>query len=208
MSPPSPSTPVYRDPLPPTFPLSSLPSLTEEKNPIDNKSLLNPPRSALLPHSEFKPTRNDEANLSAWYTSYPEEFVPEKNAFDFHIYYSNPSQTLHASKLHRRIRYEFPELRIYKFWDKPVGPHPFPMFEVNTFTPDQFGALFGFLVAHRGGLSVLIHPNTDDELADHTEKAVWMGEKLELDTSFLQPQSRAEAMANDVEGTTSSTETK
>jgi len=41
------------------------------------------------------------------------------------------------------------------------------MFEVNTFTPAQFGAFFGFLTAYRGDLNVLIHPNTDDELADH-----------------------------------------
>jgi len=46
------------------------------------------------------------------------------------------------------------------------------MFEVNTFTPGQFGALFGFLVAYRGGLSVLIHPNTEDELADHVSFSI------------------------------------
>jgi aromatic ring-cleaving dioxygenase len=28
-----------------------------------------------------------------------------------------------------------PELRIYKVWDKPIGPHPLAMFEVNLFTP-------------------------------------------------------------------------
>jgi aromatic ring-cleaving dioxygenase len=28
-----------------------------------------------------------------------------------------------------------PELRIYKVWDKPIGPHPMAMFEVNLFTP-------------------------------------------------------------------------
>ena len=41
------------------------------------------------------------------------------------------------------------------------------MFEVNTFSPEEFGALFGFLTAFRGGLSVLVHPNTDDEVKDH-----------------------------------------
>jgi len=82
MSPPSSSDSDYRDPLPSAFPLSSLPLLTEDKNPIDNKSLLNPPRSALLPHSEPKPPRSDETPLSEWYTTYPEEFLPEKNAFE------------------------------------------------------------------------------------------------------------------------------
>jgi hypothetical protein len=30
-----------------------------------------------------------------------------------------------------------PELRIYKVWDKPIGPHPLGMFEVNLFTPGK-----------------------------------------------------------------------
>jgi len=45
------------------------------------------------------------------------------------------------------------------------------MFEVNTFSPEEFGALFGFLIAYRGGLSVLVHPNTDDEVKDHVSIA-------------------------------------
>ena len=33
------------------------------------------------------------------------------------------------------MRYAVPELRIYRVWDKPIGPHPLAMFEVNIFTP-------------------------------------------------------------------------
>ena len=36
------------------------------------------------------------------------------------------------------------------------------MFEVNIFTPAQFGAFIPWLVINRGPLSVLIHPNTVD----------------------------------------------
>ena len=28
-----------------------------------------------------------------------------------------------------------PELRIYRIWDRPLGPHIIGMFEVNLFTP-------------------------------------------------------------------------
>ncbi|GAA6026783.1 hypothetical protein JCM8097_005859 [Rhodosporidiobolus ruineniae] len=160
----------YRDPF--TALPADLPPLTDDRNP-DGKSLVNPPRPA------------SEGELSAWYSSYPEELDESNNAFDFHIYYASAAQKEHARKLHERIRREFPELRVYKFWEAPVGPHPVPMFEVNTFTPAQFGAFFGFLVAYRGDLSVLVHPNTDDELADHTSKATWMGPPYPLITSFL-----------------------
>lgn len=68
-----------------------------------------------------------------------------------------------------------PELRIYTLWDKPIGPHPVAMFEVNLFTPAQFGAFVSWLVIHRGPLSALIHPNTGDGNAerDHTQRATW-----------------------------------
>ena len=75
---------------------------------------------------------------------------------------SNAAQTTFAHELWSRIRHEFPELRIYRLWDKPLGPHPVAMFEVNVFTPAQFGAFVAWLAIHRGPLSVLVHPNTGD----------------------------------------------
>jgi aromatic ring-cleaving dioxygenase len=73
-----------------------------------------------------------------------------------------------------------PELRIYRIWDRPLGPHPIGMFEVNLFTPEQFGAFIPWLVINRGPLSALIHPNTDEEERDHTQRATWMGQPLPL----------------------------
>lgn len=81
-----------------------------------------------------------------------------------------------------------PELRIYRFWDRPIGPHPVAMFEVNLFTPAQFGAFIPWLVINRGPLSALVHPNTDDEGEDkrnHTQRATWLGERLPLDLSLF-----------------------
>jgi DOPA 4,5-dioxygenase len=54
------------------------------------------------------------------------------------------------------------------------------MFEVNLFTPEQFGAFVPWLVINRGPLSALIHPNTDDEIRDHTQRATWMGQPVPL----------------------------
>lgn len=95
--------------------------------------------------------------------------------FDVHIYYlqTSDSEMKFASELWERIRREFPELRIYRVWDRPIGPHPVAMFEVNVFTPAQFGAFVPWLVINRGPLSVLLHPNTGDDLRDHTQLATW-----------------------------------
>lgn len=88
--------------------------------------------------------------------------------------------------------YLVPELRIYRFWEKPVGPHPYAMFEVNLFTPAQFGAFVPWLVIWRGPLSVLVHPNTteegllsESELRNHTQRATWMGERVPLDVDVF-----------------------
>ena len=36
-----------------------------------------------------------------------------------------------------------------------------------------------------GGLTVLVHGLTGDDLADHTEHAAWLGEPVELDLSVF-----------------------
>jgi aromatic ring-cleaving dioxygenase len=60
------------------------------------------------------------------------------------------------------------------------------MFEVNLFTPAQFGAFVPWLVINRGPLSALVHPNTESEgegERNHTQRATWLGERLPLDLS-------------------------
>jgi aromatic ring-cleaving dioxygenase len=113
-----------------------------------------------------------------------------RGGFDIHIYYNlyDPEEAKFARALWERVRREFPELRIYKFWDRPVGPHLLAMFEVNVFSPAQFGAFVSWLVINRGPLSALIHPNTEDEGEEernHTQRATWMGDRLPLSTKIF-----------------------
>ncbi|KIY51854.1 hypothetical protein FISHEDRAFT_64017 [Fistulina hepatica ATCC 64428] len=124
---------------------------------------------------------------SPFYTTFARPIDPSNNAFDFHIYYMQGvlAQKEFARQLHERIRREFPEMRIYQFWERPVGPHPVAMFEVNTFTPHQTGTLFSWLAVNRGPCSVMIHPNTGDQYRDHTDLVTWMGPPWPLNTELL-----------------------
>ncbi|KKY26395.1 putative dopadioxygenase [Diplodia seriata] len=137
----------------------------------DGKSFLNPPGAK-----------------SPAYTAFP---VPITNGprggFDVHVYYlqTDPTQVAFAAALWERVRREFPELRIYRLWERPVGPHATAMFEVNLFTPEQFGAFVPWLVVNRGPLSALLHPNTDDEVRDHSQRATWLGERLPVNLGPL-----------------------
>lgn len=138
-------------------------------------------------NEDGKSLRNLPGPQSETYNKFPAPFRQEKNGFDFHIYYMQnvEAEVRYAKELHERIRREFPELRIYPLKDRPIGPHPTAMFEVNTFTPHQTGALFSWLAVKRGPLSVLIHPNTDDAFRDHTESATWMGKQWPLNAEML-----------------------
>jgi len=180
--------------------VSTLPPLSEEKN-ADGKSYVNPEESQAP----------DAITLSGKKLSktYEEFAKPLDNSgqkgrggFDVHIYYfqENEENKKFAKELWERIRREFPELRIYRFWEKPIGPHPLAMFEVNIFTPAQFGAFIPWLVINRGPLSCLVHPNAVDESGnsidperDHTQRATWMGERVLLDMSMFRKWKRAMA---------------
>lgn len=94
---------------------------------------------------------------------------------------------------HRHVRLgdtaltcQVPELRIYRLWDKPIGPHTLAMFEVNLFTPVQFGAFVPWLAIHRGPLPALVHPNTDDEERDHSQRACWLGQPVPIDMTLFE----------------------
>lgn len=71
-----------------------------------------------------------------------------------------------------------------KMHDKGVGPHPRPQFEVQ-FRASALPGIVPLLKA--SGLTTLVHPVTDDDLADHTTLAEWIGEPVPLDQSVLDP---------------------
>ncbi len=65
-----------------------------------------------------------------------------------------------------------------------VGPHPISQFEIH-FPEKALPTVRPVLEA--SGLTVLVHPLTHDDLADHTTLANWIGTPIELDVSVLDP---------------------
>lgn len=62
---------------------------------------------------------------------------------------------------------------------KLVGPHPRWSCQL-AFDALQFDGLIAWLEANRGGLTILVHGLTGNDLADHTTHASWLGEPAEL----------------------------
>ena len=65
-----------------------------------------------------------------------------------------------------------------------MGAHPIPQFEIH-FTKKALPAILPPIKA--SGLTALVHPLTNDDLADHTSLAQWIGKPLELDLVTLDP---------------------
>jgi DOPA 4,5-dioxygenase len=58
------------------------------------------------------------------------------------------------------------------------------MYQV-AFLPNQFSKVVPWLMLIREGLDILIHPETGDDVGDRADRALWLGNKLELNIEVL-----------------------
>ncbi len=101
-----------------------------------------------------------------------------------HVYYADGSTRRSAEELRRAISAKF-SVALGHVHDRPVGPHPLPMFQIS-FAVEQFAELVPWLMFNRHGLDILIHPVTDDDVADHRDRAMWLGESQPLNIAVLE----------------------
>ena len=94
-----------------------------------------------------------------------------------HVYFDAESRE-EARALREAIEARF-EMAMGRFHEKEVGPHPRWSYQVH-FGNGIFDQLIPWLALNRGALVVFIHPNTDDALSDHRDRAIWLGAKLDL----------------------------
>jgi aromatic ring-cleaving dioxygenase len=100
-----------------------------------------------------------------------------------HIYFDNAEQRHVAQALRDEIAQRF-DVFVSRLVDKPIGPHPVPMFEI-AFDSSMFATIVPWLMLNRNGLSVLVHPNTGFAKADHLSNALWLGDQQELIVAIL-----------------------
>ena len=113
----------------------------------------------------------------------------DMNPWHAHVYYDEETWNV-ALALHRQLEESlagasYPGLVLVgHMYDRGVGPHPKPQFEIQFYesaVPRMTETL------RATGLTALIHPLTDDDLADQTTLAQWLCEPLPLDESVLDP---------------------
>lgn len=101
-----------------------------------------------------------------------------------HVYFSDSTYEKADSlrlKAHAHFRNR---IRLSAMINRPIGPHPLPMFELD-FNGVDYKEVVGWLETHRQGLDILIHPLSGEALADHTTLALFLGNRLDLNLDVL-----------------------
>jgi len=101
-----------------------------------------------------------------------------------HVYYDPTTTRAQAATLRDWVDARFPGVTLGRWHDVKVGPHPQAMYQI-LFPNELYPSLVPFLALNRLGLDILVHPNTENEYADHMRHAMWLGQDLPLDPSML-----------------------
>jgi aromatic ring-cleaving dioxygenase len=120
---------------------------------------------------------------------------PRIEGYHAHVYYAPDTRPL-AERLRDAIGRSFP-VRLGRWHDQPVGPHPSPMYQV-AFAVEEFARLVPWLMLNRAELSVLVHPETGHDYDDHTRFAVWLGAPLALRLDVLRREPRERSLSGRV----------
>jgi aromatic ring-cleaving dioxygenase len=101
-----------------------------------------------------------------------------------HVYYDPAATRERAERLRARVAEAFPQATLGRWHDDLVGPHTAAMFQI-AFPREMLAAFLPWLMLNRDGLAILLHPETGDDLADHSEHAAWLGAMLPLRLEVL-----------------------
>ena len=108
-----------------------------------------------------------------------------------HVYFTQATRQT-AERLRNKIVSQF-AVRPGGFSDNPVGPHPVSQFNV-MFETLEFQNIVPWLMFHREGLDVLVHPLTEDMVDDHSIHALWLGTPVDLKLDTLRRRGYGEAL--------------
>jgi len=101
-----------------------------------------------------------------------------------HVYYDADRRPT-AARLAAAVAENF-TARIAGMFDEPAGPHPTGNLQID-FGAAEFGGLVPWLMTHRDGLDVLVHPLSDDSRRDHGSDALWLGNPVKLRPHRMRP---------------------
>lgn len=107
-------------------------------------------------------------------------------SYHAHVYFDADTRAP-ARRLRERVEHLF-DVEMGRWHERTVGPHPRWSYQI-AFKAALFDSLVPWLMLNREGLTIFLHPNTGDDLADHRDHPLWMGELLELNLGMFERKS-------------------
>ncbi|HTL37949.1 MAG TPA: DOPA 4,5-dioxygenase family protein [Kofleriaceae bacterium] len=107
----------------------------------------------------------------------------EIKGYHAHIYTPDPASREVAARLREALP-GVATVQLGRWHDGPIGPHPISMYQV-AFEPSELAKIVPWLMLNRGGLSILVHPETGNDVEDHETNPLWLGTPVTLDIEFL-----------------------
>jgi aromatic ring-cleaving dioxygenase len=99
-----------------------------------------------------------------------------------HVYYDEDSKPA-AARLRTAVEQQFAPA-VGRFHDQPIGPHPSGSYQIE-FEPALFDRIIPWLMLNRGALTVFVHAESGDIMADHTGHVLWLGDSQPLRLDVL-----------------------
>ncbi len=114
----------------------------------------------------------------------PERIMDKSEFPSFHAHVYFDARTLEKARVICMRCSETFGIKMGRLHERPVGPHPDWSCQL-TVPAEKVGPVLTWLAMNRDGLVVFSHPNTENALVDHRDRAVWMGAIRPLDLSAL-----------------------
>ena len=104
----------------------------------------------------------------------------QKQGVDYHVHiYFDDERAPHAQRLRSHLEGDDRVTSLGRMHTGPIGPHPCRQFQV-LLSEGNLNPVLNWIDENRDGLSVLIHPDIDDDWAAHTTHARWLGRPVAL----------------------------
>lgn len=108
--------------------------------------------------------------------------MPAVQGYHAHVYFD--AATIEQGRALCEAAVEKFAVAMGRVHERLVGPHTDWSCQL-AFDHAQFADVLLWLALNRNGLVVFIHPLTGDELADHTEHAIWLGAVRPLNVAMF-----------------------
>lgn len=109
--------------------------------------------------------------------------VAEVQVYHAHIYFDQTNEAV-AREIVEAVKARFPDMLDSAGKIGAIGPHSASNYALHI-KKEGFAEIVPWLQINSRGLSILIHPDRDDDLRDHIGPSMWLGTPVPYNETFF-----------------------